>query len=58
MCVCAWEVGGWRGGGVNWRVVINRGAAIILGNTGSARSRRSYVYMRKRSQLLGLTSYI
>ena len=58
MRVCAWEVGGWRGGGVNWRVVINRGAAIILGNTGSARSRRSYVYMRKRSQLLGLTSYI
>ena len=30
-------------------MVINRGAAIILGNTGSARSRRSYVYEKKES---------
>ena len=58
MCVRGRLEDGGGGGGVNWRVVINRGAAIILGNTGSARSRRSYVYMRKRSQLLGLTSYI
>lgn len=47
MCVCGRWGGG--GGGVNWRAVINRGAAIILGNTESARSRRSYVYEKKES---------
>ena len=30
-------------------VAINRGAAFILGNTGSARSRRPYVYEEKES---------
>ena len=36
-------------GGDYSRVVINRGAAIILGNTGSARSRRPYIYEKKES---------
>ena len=48
--------GGGRGGAIIrgrrlfFRLVaINRGAAIILGNTGSARSRRPYVYEEKES---------
>ena len=36
-------------GGDYSRVVINRGVAIILGNTVSARSRRPYVYEKKES---------
>ena len=36
-------------GGDYSRVAINRGAAIILGNTGSARSRRPYMYEKKES---------
>ena len=53
--------GRWGGGGSDYsreaiilpsggdysRVAINRGAAIILGNTGSARSRQPYVYEKK-----------
>ena len=60
-----WEAGGsdysreaiiLPSGGDYSRVVINRGAAIILGIR-EALDGDDPTYMRKRSQLLGLTSY-
>ena len=53
--VCVGGGGGGAGAIIRGRrlffclVAINRGAAIILGNTGSARSRRPYVYEEKES---------